>query len=183
MSGRIARLVVMAAACALVASIPAQAEPVCNGTLVVAAAETMVTGSICNGSYTTTQTSNNVRECLQEALSGGIAKLSHTWRFDNVPAGTISLIYEGNRPNNADGDNFKFSGHYYTEEGPYFILMPGAIINSPLELQGGFQHFTNWDLPYQTSFYINIRDTAGGTNLDTVNIDYLAVCSESELLE
>jgi hypothetical protein len=176
MSGKsILRLGLMAVACALAAGVPAHAWDCSGGTLIVAAADDSTNpGTGCGSNYTATQTSNNTRQCLQESLSSGVSHLTHTWRFDSVPAGQLFLIYEGFRLNNSDGENFRFSG---TTTAGGFIS--GAYIDMAREEPGG----TMYDLSVTTtsagSVYLTIKDTAAGTNLDTVELDYLAICSMS----
>lgn len=144
----------------------------------VAASELMIIGTIAAGSHLDVRTSNNVREQLREALSKGVSRLSHQWRFDGVPKTTTSpptklkLVLEGYRPNNAESDNFQFA--YSADGGNNWTNINGAVINSQLEpiftfdlgqpLHGGM-------------ILIRVEDTnqTSGNALDSVFIDKLVL--------
>src|SRR5438445_3878588 len=67
-------------------------------------------GTIIGGNYSNTQgIDDNITEDLQETLVGGVSHLTQVWKFCNVPVGTQSLVYEGTRVLNSDGDDFQFS--------------------------------------------------------------------------
>jgi len=175
------RLTLLGVAAFMFSVTPGSAEWTCDGTLIVASAdESTGPGQGCGNNYLATQTSNDVHQCLRETVVDGTkSRLTHIWRFNDVPAGTISFIYEGNRPANPETDNFKFSMYYDTEEGPFFLLMPGVVISKAFELQGGIKHETNHVTDEQTDFHVIINDTVvNGTHLATVNVDYLAICVE-----
>lgn len=150
----------------------------CNGTLTLATSDDGTSpGSICGGSYQDTWYSDNVDECLQEGTND---HLSHTWEFANIPGGVQSLIWEGHRPSNTDGDNFKFSAGYEDANGLHFVLFPGAVISTPFEPVGGIKtSMGTTTIDDSNDWYIYIKDTAsGGSHSDTVYIDYLAICTE-----
>jgi len=144
------------------------------GDVLASADDTNGPGIIFSGSYADTWTSNNVWEVLREEVSGNTSLLVHTWRFDNVPAGTSHALHlEGNRPNNADGDNFQF---YYSTDGTNFSIISGALINKGLEQPGG----GDYSIAVGTggTWYIRVLDTnagAGKTGLDTVKVDHLSL--------
>jgi hypothetical protein len=133
-------------------------------------------GIIYSGSYADTCIcSDNVREVLRETLVGSSSRLKHVWEFAEVPPGTHSLLVEGYRPSNAEGDDFQF--FYGTVPGPFYIKIQGAIINSSTE--------TTFVVPMgltTTSWgpvYIDIEDTktTGGT-LDFVYLDRVVILTE-----
>jgi hypothetical protein len=159
------------------------ADPACGGppqpTTQTAVGETPPTsGTIIQGTYVSTQISDDVREGLKEGGSG--ANLIHTWRFDNVPAGTShQLLIEGYRPANTDADDFQFSffnGPTF-DSSTVFTDVSGAVINYTLKVRGGerTRTYTFGTGAESGTIYIRVRDTAGGTKLDTVYVDYLAI--------
>ena len=160
---------------------PALAEATCDGTLTLATGDFSTSpGATCGGNYTNTHVSDDSSQCLVETLSGGVSHLTHVWEFESVPAGTQYLIWEGHRPANSDGDNFKFSSAWIDpnpEEGIQYVLFSGAVINSGFEPVGGFKTLmATSDDTYE--WYVYLKDTAGGTINNPVYIDYLAICTE-----
>ncbi len=132
-------------------------------------------GRIIQGSYLSTQTSNDQREGLEETVTQNQSRLVHTWRFENVPnTPTYELLLEGNRPNNAEGDNFQF---YVSTNGSTFTAVSGAVIDRVLEpVGGGAFPFTVGS--HAGTLYVRVQDThakKGSTALDRVFVDYLAI--------
>jgi hypothetical protein len=151
----------------------------CTGTLTLASSDDGIgPGQTCGGDYTNTHASDDSDQCLQETLQGGVSHLGKAWRFANVPAGAQSFIWEGHRPGNADGDNFKINAAWIDEDGPHFLLTPSATIDKNFEVVGGTKVSLGHTSLDTFDWTLNIKDTAGGTNLDTVYIDYLAFCTE-----
>ncbi len=135
------------------------------------------TGTICSGSYLDTQDPNDaVYECLKEGTSGGVSHLEHVWKFCNVPVGAQSIVFEGTRAANTDGDDFQF---YYNIgcdcSTSMYQPITGAIINHNFYPTGGLVDSMSLTTTATTDVYVMIKDTAGGSNLDTVKIYYLAV--------
>ena len=140
-----------------------------------ATGETPVSGTV-TGTYVDTQTSNDVRESIQEILSSGgkptsrYSFLEHRWTI-NVAAGTrVELHVEGSRTQSSDGDNFRFE---YSTDGVTFVN--ASLPDLPFT-------DTNTDvqslLPATLSGNVTVRvvDTnraPGGQFLDTVSIDEL----------
>ena len=152
-----------------------------GGTLIVASAdETTGPGQIMGGTYLDTHTSNNVREAFNETLSNGVSRLYHSWRFDNVPPGLISIYREGYRLGSADNDNFKFGAYYDTSSGPYFIF--GAFCTISSETEGTQQCSFNHETYDTATWHVTLQDTvqSSGTALSAVAIDKLVLCSEPE---
>jgi hypothetical protein len=139
--------------------------------------ESNPTGTV-TGSYLDTQTSNDVRESIQEVLSSGgkpslrYSFLEHRWTFNLLAGPRAELHVEGSRTNSSDGDNFRFE---WSTDGVSFTAvslpdLPFSDNNS--DVQGL--------LPSGLSGSVTIRvvDTnraAGGQFLDTVSIDELWV--------
>lgn len=146
----------------------------CDGTLTYATSDVQTNpGQSCGGSYTNTHASDDSDQCLQETND----HLTQVWGFNNVPAGNQSLIWEGHRPNNSDGDNFRFSAGYFKPD--FFgVVFSGATINHPFEVQGGTKTSMGQDTPAQYNWYIYLMDTADGSHDDTVYVDFLAICTE-----
>jgi hypothetical protein len=155
------------------------ADWICNGTLTLATSDGGTNpGQPCGNDYTATHVSDDVDQCLQEATSNGASHLSHTWEFDNVPAGAQSLVFEGHRFT-SDGETFKFSSAWIDPvTGVHFVLFPGAVISNNFELQGGFKVSMGITSDDSYEWYVYIKDTAGGSSNDPVYIDYLAICTE-----
>ena len=113
--------------------------------------------------------------------AGILWALTHIWRFANLPLGDHYLIFEGNRPSNTDGDNFQFSRKLESCTG--FCLynhISGALINHVFEPVGGTKVSLNLSTEEDgENLLLRIKDTVvSGTDLATVNIDYLAICTE-----
>jgi len=134
-------------------------------------------GTVTCGNYVSTQgADDSVFECLQEGTSGGLSHLEHVWKFCNVPVGSQSIVFEGTRAMNSDGDNFQL---YYNIGAdcstPLYQPITGALINHNFYPSGGLVNSMSITTTATTDFYVLIKDTAGGSNLDTVKIDYLAI--------
>jgi len=177
MSGRsLFKLVLVGVAGVTLCVSPMQAQT-CGGTLVVPSAdESTGPGQIYGGTYLNTQSSDNIGEALNETLVNGVSKLYHVWRFDNVPAGSVSLIREGYRLGTPDGDNFRFRGWYGA--GEYFFFGNICPINS--ETESSQKCSLNHETYDTETFYFYIEDTSqlSGGDLTAVAVDYIAICSE-----
>jgi outer membrane protein assembly factor BamB len=137
-----------------------------------------------SNNFQRTRNSDDVREVLTEAVvfNGvtNVSRLSHIWRFDNVPAGSShQLNIEGTRVNNPpENDNFKF---LYAQAqanglpGP-FTEIPNAVISAGFEPQGGISP-TFGTGSMSGRIYIQVQDTnqTSGTVLTSVNIDRIAI--------
>jgi len=134
-------------------------------------------GTITCGSFADTQDPNDaVYECLKEGTSGGVSHLEHVWKIPNVPPGAQSIVIEGIRAMNSDGDNFQFSYNIGCDcSTTMYQTITGAVVDHNFYPSGGLVLSMNITTTVTTDFYIMVRDTAGGSNLDTVKIDYLAV--------
>ncbi len=137
--------------------------------------EIPVSGTV-TGTYTDTQTSNNVYEQITEILSSGgkpssrYSYLEHKWTVPVTAGSRIELHVEGFRTNSSDGDNFQFQ---YSTDGVNFTAvtlpdLPFSDNNSDVQAV----------LPSTLSGTVTIRvvDTnraPGGQFLDTVSIDEL----------
>jgi Protein metal binding site. len=128
-------------------------------------------GTKIAGSYVSTVISDNVREGFREGLQNNKSKLSHVWRFDNILAGSShELVVEGYRPNNTEGDNFKFG--FNTAPGPLFMVIDNAVINASVETMASYP----FSGAVSGTIYVLLDDTVGsGGQLDTVYIDCLAI--------
>ncbi len=173
------RLMLLVAAGLLLSTTNNEAQT-CSGTVLLASADsTTGPGQIMGGTHLNTQSSNNVREAFNETIhTTGVSRLYHVWRFDNVPAGNISIIREGYRLTTPDGDNFKFGAWYDTPSGPYFIF--GAFCTITSQTEGTQKCSFNHETYDYATWYVTFADTnqASGTDLTAVAVDYLALCSE-----
>jgi hypothetical protein len=113
-----------------------------------------------------------------EATSGGGKKLTHTWRFDSVPAGPAGptgsshkLNLEGNRTN-AGGDSFQF---YYSIDNVNFTAISQAVISSQLEPTGGADYSLGGS-SLSGTVYIQVRDqNPSNSTATTLRVDRLAI--------
>ena len=94
-----------------------------------------------------------------------------------MPSGSSHTLYfQASRPDNADLDNFKFSFALPDQNGNpgSFTDIPGAVISAPFP-PGSVTSGAFGDPGMHGKVFIRIQDTNGGTNLDSVNIDYLVI--------
>jgi len=134
-------------------------------------------GIIYQGSYWDTQVEDGVFEILQETVQGGISRLSHTWKFTNVPDGCLLLNYAADRVKGTDNDDFKFSWAPDVGGVPgAFEDIPGAVVMKPFHLIGGVTMSFGGPGAGST-VYIRIQDTnqTSGSSLDKVSVDRIAV--------
>jgi len=128
-----------------------------------------------SGTYVNTQVSDNSRETLTEG--GTSHNLMHVYTIDNIPAGNLTLTVEGSRPSNSDGDDFKIV--YKTTAGSCtttgLFQQSGITINSSTEqtYTATINNFLGGRL------CVGVDDSTGGSNNDTVSIDYVAVANNS----
>ena len=127
-------------------------------------------GSILSGSYADTRKSDDIREVLQTAKTRSTMQLRHTWRFDNVPAASHTLVIEGFRPANTAGDSFRFS---FSTDNVSFSVIPGSIVN--------FSNESRIEVPFGPAtlgrtVYIRVDNmVTSGSKSRTINIDFLAI--------
>ena len=125
-------------------------------------------GFIFSGGLTDTYVSDNTREVLQEG--GTNHRLFHVYQIEKIPAGSSqTLKVEGNRPSNADGDDFTILFKWTTSAtcpttGPYQSC--GVSINSASD-----STYTCNVGSSSGRLCVAIDDSAGGSNNDKVNID------------
>ena len=160
----------------LVLALVASVSPASAVTYTLACADYRIgPGVIINGTYASTQgASDTITEDLQETLVGGVSHLTQVWKFCNVPAGALSIVFEGSRVLNADGDDFQFSYALGCDSTVYQTI-PSAIIKKPFYPLGGLTIPMNITTTATVDFYIMLNDTAGGPNNDIVKVDYLAI--------
>jgi subtilase family protein len=132
-------------------------------------------GTVTQGTYQSTFTSDDVREGFQETLSGGVYSLTQIWRFGNLSCPPFLLHLEGYRPGNTSNDTFQFAWAPEVNGAPgTFQDIPSALISLPFERTGGA------DFPFLApdlsgSVYIRVKDTGTGAAQTTLYIDYLTV--------
>ena len=150
-------------------------HPVMVTTDYLAASEQTNPGNRVSGSYLDTRSSDNVRETLIEG--GSQHRLVHVYEIDNIaPASSQTLVVEGSRPDNSDGDDFKilyrWSSSACTTSG--IFLNSGILINSSTE-----QTYSATITNSSGRLCVAVDDSTGGSNNDTVSIDYVAVLKPS----
>jgi subtilisin family serine protease len=132
-------------------------------------------GARTQGSYYSTQLNDSVVEGLREAAPNN--RLIWTYTFANVPYGySHTLVFNAWRPINTDNDDFKFQ--YATPDASgnpgAFTDIPGAVVSCN-RCRSALTSGT-FGLPYMFGkVFIRVVDTAGGTSLDGLSIDYLAI--------
>jgi PKD repeat protein len=136
-----------------------------------------VSGTV-SGSYLDTHLSDGVYEALTERESGGRKSNrysfgEHKWDFD-VAAGTaVTLKVEAYRPDNTDGDDFRFE---YSTDNVSFT--PVLTVGSSVE------QVYSASLPASLSGMVYIRvvdtdQTPGNRSLDSININHLYIETET----
>lgn len=128
-----------------------------------------------SGTYVNTQVSDNSREILTEG--GSSHNLMHVYTIDNIPAGNLTLTVEGSRPSNSDGDDFKI----------VYKTTAGSCTTSGVFQQSGITINSSAEQTYTATINgflggrlcVGIDDSTGGSNNDTVSIDYVAVANSS----
>jgi hypothetical protein len=148
------------------------ADPLCQPSpnVVKASADVPGQGTVV-GTYQATQVAEPtaVYETFTESGSG--TRLTHTWTFTNVTAGTShDLIVKAYRPASAENESFKFSfqtGNNYTD-------IPNAVISNPApEATERVFHFPS---AISGTVQVRITDvTKNGSTPDTVKVDYLVI--------
>ncbi len=131
--------------------------------------------------YRNTDRSDDSREALQEALVGGVSRLVHTWRFDNVPPGANRKLHiEGNRTAAGDRDDFQFYISTSTQNPPpdsSFTAISGAIIKATSDTTGGTDYSFTFSSPFYSTVWVRVQDTktTSGSQLDTLYVDHIAI--------
>ena len=143
----------------------------------VASSDIPVKGTIA-GSYTDTQSSDNVYETITERLSGGkpsnrYSYLEHKWAFNVSASGTATFNVEAYKTADGDGDNFILA--YSMDDYNYHdLLMVSKTIDD--------DSIQSCPLPVSTAgtIYIRVKDTSqipGSQSLDSVFIDRMYIRS------
>ncbi|BCX49009.1 peptidase M11 [Haloferula helveola] len=139
--------------------------------------ETMISGSIVSGSYSSTLSSDNSYEQLQETETNGkpskrYSYLEHRWTFDLGSGGSqVDLSVEAHHSANSEGDDFVFA---YSTDGVNFTdvltVTKTADDNTPQLVS----------LPPGLSGQVTIRvrdtdQTQGNRTLDSLFVDALGI--------
>jgi hypothetical protein len=128
------------------------------------------------GDYHATQASENLRETISEAQSGGSNRLWHTWRFDNVPAGSgHKLRFEGFRTLLSGSKIDEFSFQFSTSPTSGFVDISGSTIASTSETAADSSTF---GAALSGTIYIRVLDMQKantGTSQSSVTIDHLVI--------
>jgi subtilisin family serine protease len=139
---------------------------------VYAVSESTIQGSISDGDWMATFSSDDVYEALTEHHSGGrpsqrVSSLDHRWTFEIGNPDHVAVIVEARRAPNPDGDDFTLE--YSTDGAPFLPL---------LVIDGADDSIRQAALPYGTNGTVVVRvsdsdRTQGNASLDTVLIDEL----------
>ncbi|GAA5496108.1 hypothetical protein Rhal01_02289 [Rubritalea halochordaticola] len=139
--------------------------------------ESTAVGSISSGNYTDTATSNNVREVLQEYVTGGkpsnrVSSLEHTWTFDIGSGGTlVELSVEAHHSANSEGDDFIFA---YSTDGANFT----DLITVSKTSDDDVAQLAPLPAGVTGTVYIRVRDadqSAGNNAQDSLSVDQLSL--------
>jgi hypothetical protein len=127
------------------------------------------------GTFAETQKSDNLRQTLAEATSNNAYRLSHTWQFQNVPAGTAhKLHFEGYVTHvGMKQDNFKFS--WSTSPTGMYTSISGATVSSATETSIDSSTFAPG---ISGTIYIRVEDSqvAQTSNYQsTLQLDHLVI--------
>jgi hypothetical protein len=147
----------------------------------VANSDISVKGTIA-GSYTDTQSSDNVYETITERLSGGkpsnrYSYLEHKWTFNVSASSTATFHVEAYKTADSDGDNFILA--YSTDDYNYHDLVTVWKTADDDSIQ-------SCPLPVSTAgtVYIRVKDTnqiPGSQSLDSISIDRMYIRSAGEV--
>jgi hypothetical protein len=140
--------------------------------------QSVVSGTV-NGSFTDTQTDNNVSQSIEERESGGkkqdrYSLLEHKWTFDIAPAAGFVFNLNAWGSGSSDGDIFVFA--WSTNDSDYTDFL-SVDSTDPGNTQTAV-------LPNTLSgtVYIRVRDsdrTAGNKTLDRVYVDHMYIHAEN----
>ncbi len=145
-----------------------------------AASQAPVFGTV-SGSFTATQSSNDVAQTITEVLSSGgspstrFSQLEHRWSFTVAAGSTKELHVEGFRSSSTDGDDFRFE--WSTNGGASFT--PVTMASLPLA-DGDTDLVGNLPGAVSGSVLIRVVDTdrtAGHQTLDSVALDEVFIRS------
>ena len=132
------------------------------------------------GSYLDTQASDNVRESIEEVLSGGkpanrYSLLEHKWPIDVTGDSDFVFYIEAHHSPSTDGDDFEFT--YSKDDTSY---TPMVTVTKTTD-DDAYQSYTFTE-PITGTVYIRVQDTdrtAGHQELNTVYIDCMYIKSKS----
>ncbi|MHC4397038.1 MAG: phage tail protein [Planctomycetota bacterium] len=151
-----------------------------GGTEDVANADIPVDGTV-SGSYTDTQSSNNVYESIEEIESGGkpsnrYTYLEHKWTINVTGGATVTFHVEAYHTSNSEGDDFVFA--YSTNDSDYTNMVTVTKTSDD-------DATDSYELPSDTSgtVYIRVKDTdqtQGNRTKDTIYVDDMYILSEPE---
>lgn len=154
-------------------------EPLPPPLTVTAGGETPSLGTV-TGTYSDTQTSNNVYEVIREVVNpankNGYSTLSHTWYFD-LPSAVESILYvEAFHSPSSDNDHFIFA--YSLDNVTYTNLLTVTKISDDDSAQSS-------PLPagIQGRVYIRVTDSnhiKGMVALDELWVDSLSIICSNE---
>jgi hypothetical protein len=131
-----------------------------------------------SGSYTDTQSSDDVYESITEVRQGnpskGFSSLEHKWTI-NVSGGDVVTFYvEAHQTSSSDSDNFVFA--YSTDDSVYTDMLTVSKTSDNDTSQ-------SYALPASLSGTVYIRaldtdSTQGNQNMDTLYVDLMYITSE-----
>jgi subtilisin family serine protease len=159
----------------------ASATPESNGTDDVANGETLVSGTIVSGDYTSTHASDNSYEVLRERESGGKpasrhSLLEHKWTFNVTGGETVTFFVEAYHTDNGEGDDFLFA--YSTDDVTYSTMLTVTKTADDNTAE-------SFALPAGLSGTVFVRvtdtdQTPGNRVLDTLFVDHLFIRSSGD---
>ncbi|GAG15380.1 unnamed protein product, partial [marine sediment metagenome] len=143
----------------------------------VADSDIPVSGTV-SGSYTDTQTSNDVNESITETESTGnptnrYSYLEHKWTINVTGGDTVTFYLEAHHTANAETDDFIFA--YSTDDSTYTDML--TVTNTT-----DANTYQSYGMPNDVSgpVYIRAMDTdqsQGNRTLDTIYVDHMYIKS------
>ena len=139
--------------------------------------ETIVSTRLNGTTFLQTQALDGTTEQIQEA---GSDQMIHRWKFLSVPIGSAHQLYIKGTRSSAENDNFEF--WYATQNtDPMKPDQPGTFQKITNAIVNDVRRGTDAAFPFGPAglvgtVWIEARDTVpGGTTLDRLNVDYLAI--------
>lgn len=167
---------VVLASCSWLAAIMAQTSnpDTCSDWSAVSSNPIKKRAERCGGTFASTVQTDQDRECLKEVLINGKARLDHRWTFNNIPAGTQHLTFEGQRLANSN-DDFQF---FYEAPAAGIVAIPGAVINDTLDRPNTLP--MGLTTTQTGTVYVLLNDTyrpisPSDTQRDTVYVNFLRI--------
>lgn len=149
-------------------------DPACSAAPFTATGETPVSGTV-TGSYVATRGEDAAGESLTEETSGNgknkLSQLEHHWTVAGLSGAPDQLVVVARQSGSTDGDSFTFS-----------YSMDGTTWTEAFTVATTTTAYTRFSATLDTggasTVYVRVLDSdrvGGNSNLDTLEVDYLAI--------